>query len=279
MKDINIIIVNYKMKDDIAKCLVSLYQDIEGSGLGVGIVVVDNKSEDGIDKFLQEKYSEIKIIMQDSNPGFGSSQNAGIKSFDAKYYFALNPDTEFPEGQSVIKKMYDFMEDHPKIGMVGPKIVYPDGSLQYSCWRFPKSLQPLYQRTKLGQTKRGQRKVNHHHMKDFKHDETRPVDAIMGSAMFARKEALDEVGLFDERFWMYYEDIDWCLRMWEAGWPVYYLHDIVITHAHGRGSAKVPGVVKALFKNKLARVHLMSWAKFLWKWRKKSKYYRDSFRT
>ena len=96
----------------------------------------------------------------------------------------------------------------------------------------------------------------------------------MGSAMFARKEALGEVGLFDERFWMYYEDIDWCLRMWEAGWPVYYLHDIVIMHAHGRGSAKVPGVMKALLKNKLARVHLSSWLKFMWKWRGSSKYYK-----
>ena len=262
------------MKDDIEKCLVSPYRDIEGSGLDVGIVVVDNNSEDGIDKFLQEKYPEIKVIMRDGNFGFGSAQNRGIKSIDAKYYFALNPDTEFPEGQGVVKKMYDFMEDHPKIGMVAPKIVYPDGSLQYSCWRFPKSLQPLYQRTKLGQTKKGQSRVSHHHMKDFKHDETRPVEAIMGSAMFARKETLDEVGLFDERFWMYYEDIDWCLRMWEAGWPVYYLHDIVIKHVHGRGSAKIPGILKALIKNKLARVHLSSWLKFMWKWRKDGKYYK-----
>lgn len=273
MKDINIVIVNYKMKNDIEKCLVSLYKDINNSGLDIAITVVDNNSGDGIDIFLKEKYPDIKCLMQSENVGFGKSQNRGIKEVEAKYYFALNPDTEFPEGQSVIKKMYDFMENHPKIGMIGPKIINLDGSLQYSCWRFPRSLQPLYQRTKFGQTKRGSKKVSHHHMKDFRHDETRPVDAIMGSAMFVRKEAIDKVGLFDERFWMYFEDIDWCLRMWEAHWPVYYVHDIVIRHAHGRGSAKVPGVFRALIKNKLARVHLLSWIKYMWKWKGNNKYY------
>jgi len=91
----------------------------------------------------------------------------------------------------------------------------------------------------------------------------------MGSAMFVRNKAVKEVGLFDERYWMYAEDSDWCRRMWEMHWPVYYVHDIVVKHTHGRGSAKVPGIFKALLKNKLARVHLISWFKYMWKWRDK----------
>ncbi len=85
----------------------------------------------------------------------------------------------------------------------------------------------------------------------------------MGSAMIARKEATDEVGFFDDRYFMYMEDSDWCRKMWEAGWPVYYAHDIAIYHAHARESAKIPGIFKALVKNKLARIHLQSWIKYL----------------
>lgn len=267
MKDVNIVIVNYKMKDDIAKCLVSLYQDIADCGLDINIVVVDNASGDGIEQMLKEKFPEVKVVIQPENVGFGKSQNAGIKSCPAKYYFALNPDTVFLSGQKIIKRMYDFMETHPKVGMVGPKIVYPDGSLQYSCYRFPSFWQPVFSRTKFGQGKFGTKINTNFLMKDFSHNETRPVDWIMGSAMFVRDEAVQKVGLFDDRYWMYAEDSDWCRRMWEAGWPVYYVHDIVIQHAHGRGSAKVPGIFNALIKNKLARVHLISWLKYMWKWR------------
>ncbi|HCC22516.1 TPA: hypothetical protein DEP86_03895 [Candidatus Uhrbacteria bacterium] len=273
MYDVNIVIVNYKMKDDIEKCLDSFYKEIKDGNLAVNVVIVDNNSKDGIDKFIEQKYLEIKLVRQSTNAGFGKSQNVGIKSVDAKYHFALNPDTDFSSCKNMILKMYDFMEKHKRIGMIGPKIVYPDGSLQYSCWRFPKNIQPLYQRTKLGKTKRGKKKVDYHHMKDFDHNKTLPVDAIMGSAMFVRGEAIKEVGMFDERYWMYYEDIDWCHRMWDYGWPVYYVHDIVLKHSHGRGSAKVPGIINALIKNKLARIHLKSWLQYVWKWRSKYKYY------
>lgn len=273
MKDINVVIVNYKMKDNIEKCLSSFFQDLEGSSLDVQVVVVNNSPQDGLKEMLSEKFPQVKYREQSGNPGFGKSQNAGMRAVDAKYYFALNPATHFHVGEKTLQRLYDFMERHPKVGMIGPKLVYPDGSLQYSCWRFPPFFQPLYQRTKLGKTRHGEKRVAYHHMKDFDHNHTIPVDAIMGSAMFVRKYATDQAGLFDERFFMYYEDIDWCLRMWEAGWPVYYVHDISLTHIHGRGSAKIPGVFRALIKNKLARIHLMSWIKYLLKWRGNHKYY------
>jgi len=272
MYDINIVIVNYKMKDDIAKCLNSFYREIKTCNLAINIVIVDNNSGDNIDKFIEQEYPEVRVIMQPINAGFAKSQNVGMKSAEAKYHFVLNPDTDFSSCENVIQKLYDYMEEHQKIGIIGPKIIYPDGSLQYSCWRFPRNFQPLYQRTKLGKTKTGKSKVDHHHMKDFDHNKTQPVDAIMGSAMFVRGEAIKDVGMFDERYWMYYEDIDWCRRFWISGWPVYYVCDIVLIHAHGRGSAKVPGVINALIKNKLARTHLKSWLKYMWKWRGEYKY-------
>lgn len=273
MKDVNVVIVNYKMKDNIEKCLSSFFQDLQGSSLDVQVVVVNNSPSDGLKEMLSEKFPAVKYIEQTGNPGFGKSQNKGMQAVDAKYYFALNPDTQFHVGQKTVEKLFQFMEAHPKVGMIGPKLLYPDGTLQYSCWRFPPFFQPFYQRTKLGKTKHGEKRVAFHHMKDFDHGHTIPVDAIMGSAMFVRKHATDQVGLFDERFFMYYEDIDWCLRMWEAGWPVYYVHDISLTHIHGRGSAKIPGVFRALIKNKLARIHLTSWFKYILKWRGIHHYY------
>ncbi len=273
MYDINIVIVNYKMKEHIDKCFASLFADIKNSDLNINIVVVDNASHDGTRQLLQEKYPSVKYIQLSENGGFGKAQNVGIKSAEARYYFPLNPDTYFYPGEHIVKKMFNFMERHPKVGMIGPKILYPDESLQYSCYRFPTLSHPLVSRGNFGNKGWGKRLHEAALMKDFNHNETRPVDWIMGSAMFVRGIAMKQVGVFDERFWMYYEDSDWCRRMWEAGWPVYYVHDIVLQHLHGRGSAKVPGIFKALLKNKLARVHLMSWFKYMWKWRGNHKYY------
>ena len=88
-----------------------------------------------------------------------------------------------------------------------------------------------------------------------------------------RRAGSGPAGFFDDRYFMYLEDCDWCHKLWEAGWPVYYVHDIIIHHKHMRDSARVQGAVKALIKNKLARTHLLSWLKYMWKWRSNHKYY------
>lgn len=273
MYDVAVVVVNYKMKADIERCFTSLFVDLDASTLAVKVVVVDNDSHDCVDEFLRGKFPQVSCIKQTKNNGFGAAQNVGLRSVEAKYYFVLNPDTYFFPGGRVIQRMFAYMEEHPRIGILGPKIVYPDGSLQYSCYRFPTFWQPIFSRTHFGQRGRGKKVNDHALMKDFDHKKTRPVDWVMGSAMFVRGAALKQVGLFDERFRMYYEDSDWCRRMWEASWPVYYVHDMLLEHVHGRGSAKVPGIFRALVKNKLARVHLISWLKYMWKWRGNYKYY------
>ncbi|MBT5262421.1 MAG: glycosyltransferase family 2 protein [Candidatus Magasanikbacteria bacterium] len=273
MKDISIVIVNYKMKDVLVACLRSLYRDITNSPLDVSVVVVDNNSEDGLREVLLREFPTALCVELGNNPGFGAAQNCGMAATEATYYFALNPDTDFSSDTNIVDRLYAFMEEHPKIGMIGPKIQYPDGTLQYSCWRFPTFFQPLFSRTSLGKKGRGQRHAARYFMKEFDHGSTIPVDAVMGSALFVRGTAVKEVGNFDDRFFMYFEDIDWCRRFWEANWPVYYVHDIVLTHIHGRGSAKVPGLFTAVIKNKLARDHIRSWLLYMWKWRSNKKFY------
>jgi len=273
MYDVCVTMVNTNEREDIERCLDSMYKDLDQTSLSIGVVIVDNASTDDIEPLLKQKFPAIKLIRQEQNEGFGKSHNKAIKSTPAKYYFVLNPDTIFKTGGRLVEKMYDYMEKNKKIGMIGPKIEYPDGSLQYSCYRFPTFWQPLYSRTKLGKSGKGKQIADHFLMKDFDHNETRPVDWIMGSAMFVRNEAIEQCGVFDDFFWMYAEDSDWCRRLWEAGWPVYYVHNIILTHYHGRASAKVPGVINAMLKNKYARVHLISWLKYFWKWRGNHKFY------
>jgi GT2 family glycosyltransferase len=273
MYDICITLVATNELEQFKRMLPSLMEDIQESDLNTKIVIIDNHSTDGTKAWVAAQYPDITYIEQPKNLGFGRSHNRGMQSTDAKYYFVLNPDTMFEPKQAMLRKMYDYMEANDHVGMIGPKIFYPDGSFQYSCYRFPTFLQPLYSRTSLGKSGKGKKIADSFQMKDFDHNSTIPVDWIMGSAMFVRKKAIDDVGMFDDRYFMYAEDSDWCRRMWEKNWAVYYVHDLVIKHYHGRASAKVPGAIRAILTNKYARIHIRSWMKFFWKWRGNSRFY------
>lgn len=271
MKDINIVFLNYNCKNDIFNAIDSVIKDIKDCPFDVQITVADNfENRDSLKEELAAKYSNVKYVNTGGNVGFGKGNNAGFKNTLARYYFALNRDTIIPENTRVIERIIKFMDSHPKIGCMGPKLLNMDGSLQYSCYRFDKQsllIKPLKQiefDKKYNWVKKYTSRLL---MQDFDHNETQPVDWVLGAAMIVRSEVADQIGWFDDRYFMYLEDCDWCRRMWEVGWPVYYVHDIIIKHVHARDSAKVPGIFKALIKNKLARIHLMSWLKYMWKWR------------
>jgi GT2 family glycosyltransferase len=277
MKDMNIVFLNYFMKADILAAIFSVLADIQDSPYNIQITVADNSNnQDGIREDLAKQFPQVVYVNSGGNVGFGKGNVVGFQSAEARYYFALNRDTIIPKGNHTIDRLISFMDAHPKIGCIGPKLMNTDGSLQYSCYRFDLRsilIKPLKQinfdRKSAWVKKHADRLI----MKEFDHNSTRPVDWVLGAAMVVRKEVVDDVGWFDERYFMYLEDADWCHAMWEAGWPVYYVHDIVIEHAYARGSAKVPGILTALFKNKLARIHLASWAKYIWKWRGNHRYY------
>jgi GT2 family glycosyltransferase len=277
MKDLNIVLVNYFYKQDIPQALRSVFKDLEKSPYDVQVTVVDNSNnQDGIGKVLYEEFNQVVYINPKKNLGFGKGTALGFQHTPARYYFALNRDTIVPENTQAFDRLIAFMDKNPKIGCAGPKLTNMDGSLQHSCFRFDLSsifIKPFKQINwdqKYGWVKKYTDRLLMH---DFDHNETRPVDWVLGAAMMIRKEVVDAIGWFDDRYFMYMEDCDWCHAMWEKGWPVYYVHDVVIKHRHTRESAKVPGLVKALYKNKLARIHVASWLKYMWKWRKHHKYY------
>ncbi|HAT03882.1 MAG TPA: hypothetical protein DCS29_03875 [Candidatus Magasanikbacteria bacterium] len=278
MKDINIVLLNYKCKDDIVRAVESLVTDIADCPYDVQITVADNSQNcDGMKEALV-RFPGVLYIDSGGNVGFGKGNVMGFKASKARYYFALNRDTVIPENSKTVERIINFMDTHPRIGCIGPKLQNMDGSLQYSCYRFdlPSILIKPLKQINFDQKYTWVRKhADKLIMKDFDHNETRPVDWVLGAAMVVRKEVVEEIGWFDDRYFMYLEDADWCHRMWEAGWPVYYVHDIVIKHVHARDSAKVPGIFKALFKNKLARIHARSWFQYLLKWRGNHRFYKS----
>jgi len=282
MKDLNIVFLNYFCRDDIIQAIESLLVDLKDSTYDVQVTVADNsENKDKIREEVSRRFPGVRYVNCGGNIGFGAGNVRGFQSCEARYYFALNRDTIIPVHGQTIDRLIRYMDEHPRVGCVGPKLLNMDGTLQYSCYRFdlPSILiKPLKQMNLDKKYAWVRSKTDRLLMKDFDHMSTRPVDWVLGAAMMVRREVVAEIGWFDDRYFMYMEDADWCHRMWEAGWPVYYVHDIEIKHMHARDSAKVPGIFKAIFKNKLARIHGMSWLKYLWKWRGNHKYYASKFR-
>lgn len=276
MVDINITFVNLNMKDDILRAIASIFEDTKESKYKIHICVADNtQNVDGIADALKEQFPTVDYIDCGGNVGFGAANNRSFRKTPARYYFALNRDTIIEKGRNTIDRLIEYMDTHPKTGAIGPKLVNLDGSLQYSCYRYNLGsliIKPLKQLNWDEKYDWVKKRADQLLMKDFDHNKTIPVDWVLGAALVVRKEVADQIGFFDERYLAYLEDADWCHTMWEHNWPVYYVHDIIIQHAHARASAQVPGALKALWKNKAARIHLASWFKYLWKWRGKHGY-------
>jgi len=259
--DISIIIVNYKSKDKALKSIQAV-RGSETGGLANEIILVDNASGGGNADAIRTAFPDMKIIESDRNLGMGAGNNLGIKAAAGKYILVLNPDTYLEK--NTLKSLYAYLDENPDVGIVGPKLFYPDGKLQVTCFRFPKPYTFLLRRTFLGCIFK--QALDDYLMADYDRQSVKEVDWIMGSCFLLRRSVLGKIGgAFDERFWMYFEDTDLCRRVQNAGYKVVYYPQASAVHDHGRGSAKNPWYI-APFKDRLARAHIFSWAKFFWKW-------------
>ncbi|MDD5341479.1 MAG: glycosyltransferase family 2 protein [Patescibacteria group bacterium] len=258
--DLSIIILNYKTKGLVKQCVRNAKSAV--GDLNYEIIVVDNGSGDGCGEMIKENFSDVKFLPLPKNIGFAAGNNAGIKIALGEYIMLLNPDVTALEGS--ILKMVDFMKAHAEVGLVGPKLINADGSYQISCRTFQTPKLILYRRTPLGNLKAAAKELRDHLMADFDHRSNRPVDWVMGACMLVRKSALEKVGLLDERFFFYVEDMDWCRRFWEKGFKVYYLAETEMVHLYERASA-VEGWKFWTF-NKMTRRHIASWFKYFAKY-------------
>ncbi|NCN22479.1 glycosyltransferase family 2 protein, partial [Candidatus Falkowbacteria bacterium] len=247
----------------LENCLNSIY-GADLSFLNYEVIVVENASGDELFD-LQEKYN-FNLMISNKNLGMGEGNNLGIKEARAQHILILNPDTVI--NSEAFKILFERLSSEADIGLIGPKLVYPDGSLQSSCSRFPIFFVPILRRTFLGEFFKKTRDI--FMMTDFDHKTTREVDWLMGSCLMLKKSWALENGeiyqpMFDSRYFMYFEDIDLCREIKKHGKKIVYEPRAVVIHDHARDSAKNPWYI-ALFKDKITWVHIFSWLKYFMKW-------------
>jgi GT2 family glycosyltransferase/lipopolysaccharide/colanic/teichoic acid biosynthesis glycosyltransferase len=233
--DVSVIIVNYNVRDFLHQALVSIQKALEG--IRSEIVVVDNASDDGSAEMVRRQFPRVKLIINASNFGFAKANNIALKQTRGKFLLLINPDTIVQE--DTIRVMVDFLNNHPEVGLAGCKILNPDGSIELACRRsFPTpwiafskifGLSKLFPKTKL---------FGKYNLTYLNIEETNPVEAVSGSFMMVRKETLKQVGGLDENFFMYGEDLDWCYRIHQAGWQIYYVHSTQIVHYKGESTRR-----------------------------------------
>jgi len=257
--DLSIIIVNYNSALKTLSLLESIFNaDLEG--INYEIIVVDNNSKENIASTLKQKYPEIIFISSFKNRGMGGGNNMGIAKAQGEFYLVLNPDTLVE--RDTIKIMLSYIKEKKEVAVIGPKLLNPDRSLQYSCSRFPKFYTPIIRRTFLA--KFFKKHIDWFLMKNFNHNEIKEVDWLMGSCLMIRSSS----GLkFDERYFMYFEDIDLCRSAWHSDYQVVYNPEALLIHDHQRESAQGAWYL-SLFTNKIVREHIKSWLRYFYKWNK-----------
>lgn len=231
-----IAIVNYNTKDFLDKCLSSIYRF--GSKYDFEVIVVDNNSDDGSVQMVRNNYPDVKLIVNSKNIGYTAAANQSIKLTNSDFLILLNSDTVVFEGS--IDRIIEYLKNNTEVGVVGPKIIDPSGNAHLSCRRFP-SFKEAAMHVLVGIFWPRNPYTRRYKMMDFDHNKEVKIDWVSGACMGLRRRALDEVGLFDERYYMYVEDLDLCKRMWNAGWEVRYFPRATVVHYIG-GSTKGTGV-------------------------------------
>ncbi|MBT9170697.1 MAG: N-acetylglucosaminyl-diphospho-decaprenol L-rhamnosyltransferase [Actinobacteria bacterium] len=228
---LDVIIVSYNVAHLLEDCLGSLLSE---KGVDVVITVVDNNSCDGTVAMVREKFPQVNLVASRKNLGFSAANNLALKGSRSKYALLLNPDTKVLPG--AIKKMVDYMEANGEVGALGPKLLNPDGSLQYSARTFPSLTTQFLESTYLFRVFPQSRFFGQHFMTYWDHGQEKKVDWVSGAALMVRGEAIEKTGLLDEGFFMYSEEVDWCYRIKRAGYEVVYFPQAEIIHYDARSS-------------------------------------------
>ena len=222
MTDLSVSIVNTNSRELLLACLETL------RGTDAELVVLDNASEDGSVAAVRERFPDVRVIAQEFRAGFGTNHNTVIRATEGRYVYVLNEDTTADDWG--FARIVAYLDAHPRVAALGPRLVYPDGRLQDSAWRFPTPLVST-----LGLLTVGKLGV-----KQSRGETAHAVDWVMGAALVLRRRALDEVGLFDEDFFLYSEEVDLQFRLRRAGWEVHYLPDVTVVHHESQFSAEIP---------------------------------------
>ena len=244
MVNLSISIVNYNNKECLRNCLDSIYSSDPETSLG--ITVVDNGSSDDSVEVVRQAFPSVTVIENSENCGFAKANNQGIRASRGQYVLSLNNDTVIKNG--TLDGLVRFMQEHPDVGVCGPKVLNPDGTLQHQCRRsFPTISSSLFYFLKLHRLFPRSERLGRYLMTHLDDDDATEVDSVSGCCMMVRREVIEKVGVLDENYIMYGDDLDWCYRIKQAGWKVCYVPDVHIVHLGGQSSRRVPGKCVILF--------------------------------
>jgi N-acetylglucosaminyl-diphospho-decaprenol L-rhamnosyltransferase len=262
MTDLAIIIVNWNVRDMLAACLRSVQADLAGSNLAAQIWVVDNASTDGSVEMLRRDFPEVRLIVSEKNLGFAGGNNAALRAIGfgdspQKVDFTLTPQPPLPIGEEeqipstilllnpdtkvrsgALRALFDFLQNTPKAGIAGARLVYGDGSFQHSVFAFPGLWQLAIELLPLP-GRLVESRLNGRYPRSLYEGGPFRVGHPLGAALCVRREAITQVGLLDERYYMYAEEVDWCRRMASAGWPAYCVPTATITHFGGQSTGQI----------------------------------------
>ncbi len=242
--DLAVVIVSWNVRELLADCLHALLDDLAQSKLEAVVWVVDNGSTDGSPEMVALAFPAVRLITSEENLGFAAGNNLALRAIlthhasrFTRYVWLLNPDTEVQAGATAA--LVSALDANPRVGVAGAKLLYPDGSLQQSAFRFPGLLQLAFDLFPIPARFYETSLNGRYPRRLYEGQAPFPVDHPLGAAMMVRAQTIAEVGLLDEGFWMYCEEIDWCWRMRQAGWRAYCVPAAQVVHHAGRSTEQV----------------------------------------
>jgi GT2 family glycosyltransferase len=230
---LDICIVSWRARDLLRACL----RSVVGSPEAADVIVVDNASADGTVEMLRADFPTVRLIANEENRSFAAGNNQAIRAARSPFLLLLNPDTEVQPG--ALRALVDVFAEEPRVGAAAAQLILPDGSIQRSCRSFPEPGPILCDALGFARLFPRSRIFGRYRMRYWDYDTRREVDQPMASALALRRAALDEVGLFDEGFPLYFNDVDLCYRLRQAGWRVVFQPNARVRHHHGQSTRLV----------------------------------------
>ena len=255
--DVSVIIVNWNTCDLLRQCLRSVFDQVPS--IGIEVIVVDNGSADDSVEMVRREFSQVILLANQDNRGFAAANNQGMTVANGRYILLLNSDTIVLD--RAIEKTVAFADQHSDTAVTGCRVLNPDRTLQNSCFMFPSILNWFLFSTYLYRLFPRSRFFGREQMTWWSRNDSREVDVVTGCYMLVRKEAIDEVGLMDERFFMYAEETDWCYRFRAREWKNRFTPDAEIIHIGGASAVKLGARRAQVTNSSFVRYMFKHWSK------------------
>lgn len=249
--DLSLIIVSWNVKDNLRTCLASLFHHLPSGRFEVW--VVDNASADGSVDMVKQAFPQVHLIANSTNRGFAAANNQAIDSAQGEVVLLLNPDTELPDDS--IMNLLPWMHAHPNLGVAGCHLLHGNGSTQASVRRFPNFRSQAMILLKLHLLFGRLNSVQSYLAADFDYEKEQPVDQVKGAAFFIHRRAIDCIGKLDEGFWIWFEEVDYCRRIWDSGLEVWYTPMASVLHHQGKSFRKVSTLLNQRRMNRSMRYY------------------------